>query len=98
MQEPNDKPTLPQIMCPHCNAELAREFIMHAHGTISARMRTTNAGPAKVIYKCGCGELFSAREIREHSCSRKPARGKETPATAAERKVYLDLKAQTKMV
>lgn len=97
MQEPVKKSPLPQIVCPHCNTELQREFIMHAHGTISARMRTTNAGPAKVIYKCGCGELFSAREIREHSCPQKPARGKETPATPAERKLYMDRRTQTKM-
>ena len=97
MQEPEKKPPLPHIACPHCQVELQHEFIMHAHGTISARMRATNAGPARVIYRCGCGELFSAREIREHSCPRKPARGKEQPANAAERKLYMDRRTDTKM-
>ena len=80
---------IPAVHCPHCGGKLTRSFVTEATGRIISRLRVTHGGPPKKVYKCGCGELFSARQIRVHTCSLKPPRGQEVEASADERDRYL---------
>jgi hypothetical protein len=78
----------PSIECPHCHHKLDRDFLMESVGRIISRLRTTYGGPDRVLYKCNCGEVLSAREMREHKCPVKPKRGDEKLASTKEREAY----------
>jgi DNA-directed RNA polymerase subunit RPC12/RpoP len=79
---------LPAFLCPHCGNKIARKAIQEFAGKLGALSRTTFKGRERTIYRCGCGELFSAREIRKHRCPQKPPKGQEKLATKQERAQY----------
>jgi hypothetical protein len=87
-------PITSTVKCPHCEHDLDPAWLHEVAGTIVGAQRTQFKGRAKVVYKCGCGELFDARSLREHKCDLKPPRGTETKnprylATEEERARYL---------
>src|SRR5262245_47875816 len=85
---------LPRVQCPHCERELDQSLLLRYVGGVLSGMRKVHKGAEPVVYRCGCGRLFSAREIREHRCAYKPPRGKETKATKAEIERYFAHRAR----
>jgi hypothetical protein len=87
-----------EVLCPHCHHALDPDYLReNVARLISYQRRSFNGAPMQ-IYACGCGALLSAREMREHKCDVKPARGKEVPAGPADRQKYLTELARRRAV
>lgn len=77
-----------KVACPHCQGKLSAEFIWRASGSLANARREETTGPPRRVVVCGCGEVFSVREIRQHPCNKKPQRGQERDASAAQAEAY----------
>jgi hypothetical protein len=59
-------PRAEPFKCPHCDEEIQRDLIIKAAGRFIGEKRKISVGPPKVLYKCGCGHIADARNIRKH--------------------------------
>jgi len=67
----------PEFCCEHCHSPIDRDLLLRYAGAIINSRRKIARGKPRVIYKCGCGGLFSAREFRAHEtagCGKAPPR------------------------
>ena len=69
--------TLEPFKCTECGHELSIIDLHRAAARIMNSLRKARRGKERVIYKCNCGGLFSAREFRVHEskCPEAPPRG-----------------------
>ena len=89
-----------QVTCEKCHHvnPVPAKIIQEAAGRIINAMRMNPRGKDRVIYKCNCGQLLSAREFRAHEsvCEVKPSRAAVVAhphhyhASGNERKKYFE--------
>ena len=74
--------------CPHCKKTISMKWMMKEVSQNIVRLRVNLNGAPKVIYRCECGWVASAREMRQHGYPHKPPRGQECLASEADKEAY----------